>query len=77
LVHDIVLNDLNTALEEGVVLFSLLFPWNIFCPKAISINEQTRKTQMDGMQNKAVYAITMPGNIEIWKSFYICLNQPF
>jgi hypothetical protein len=77
LVHDIVLNDLNTALEEGVVQFSLLFPWNIFSPKAISINEQTRKTQMDGMQNKAVYAITMPGNIEIWKSFYICLNQPF
>lgn len=72
-----VLNDLNTALEEGVVLFSLLFPWNVFSPKPISINEQTRKTQMDGMQNKAVYEIAMPENIEKWKSFYICLNQPF
>jgi len=35
LVHDLALDDENKELEEGVVRFSLLVPWNVFSPKAI------------------------------------------
>lgn len=65
MVHDLALDDGNKELEEGVVLLSLLFPKNVFSPKAIWMYETTRKNKWMVCRKKNGQCIRMPGNVKM------------